>query len=100
MEDATEKHPVSPGMILPAQELFADMLLVTGHYPPSLAQYQAVLVRSPNRFNSLYGAARAAELAGKMTKAGFCYKKLIEITVADTKRTRLQQARIFLEKIN
>lgn len=100
METATEKHPVSPGMILPAQELFADMLLEVGHYRLALAQYQAALVRSPNRFNSLYGAARAAELAGEKTKAAFFYQKLIEIAAADTKRTRLKQARNFMKKIN
>ena len=99
MESATEKHPVSPGMILPAQELFADMLLEVGHYRLALAQYQAALVRSPNRFNSLYGAARAAELAGEKTKAAFYYQKLIDITAADTKRTHLQSAKKFMEKI-
>lgn len=98
MEDATEKHPVSPGMILPAQELFADMLLESGQYRQALARYQAALARSPNRFNSLYGAARAAELAGEMSKAGFYYQKLLKITEADAKRTRLQHARNFLEK--
>ena len=98
METATEKHAVSPGMILPAQELYADMLLEAGHYRLALSQYQAALVRSPNRFNSLYGAARAAELAGEKTKAGFYYQKLTKISIADTKRIRVQQAKTFLEK--
>jgi hypothetical protein len=56
-------------------------------------------VRSPNRFNSLYGAARAAELAGEKTKAAFYYQKLIDITTADTKRAHLQSAKKFMEKI-
>lgn len=98
MEGAAEKHPVSPGMILPAQELYADMLLEVGQYRPALIQYQATLIRSPNRFNSLFGAARAAELAEEISKAGFYYKTLIKITEADAKRTRLRQARNFLEK--
>jgi tetratricopeptide (TPR) repeat protein len=97
METETEKHPVSPGMILPAQELFADMLLEVGRYQLALAQYQAALVRSPNRFNSLYGAARAAELAGERTKAAFYFNKLIEITAVDAKRTQLQSAKNFME---
>ncbi len=98
MEGATEKHPVSPGMILPAQELYADMLFEVGQYRPALIQYQAALARSPNRFNSLFGAARAAELAGEISKAGFYYQTLIKITEADSTRTRLQQASNFLEK--
>lgn len=97
MEGATEKHPVSPGMILPAQELYADMLLEAGQYRVALGHYQAALARSPNRFNSLFGAARAAELAGEISKAGFYYQKLIKITEAGASRTRLQQARKFLE---
>ena len=98
MEAATEKHAVSPGMILPAQELYADMLLEAGHYRSALSYYKASLVSSPNRFNSLYGAARAAELAGEKTKAGFYYQKLTKLSIADTKRIRVQQARNFLEK--
>ena len=98
MEGATEKHPVSPGMILPAQELYADMLLEGGQYRQALIQYQAALARSPNRFNSLFGAARAAELAGDISKAVFYYQALIKITEADAGRARLQQARNFLEK--
>ena len=59
-EDAVDKHPVTPGEVLPARELYADMLLETGQYRPSLEQYRDVLTRSPNRLNALLGAAAAA----------------------------------------
>ena len=63
-EDAVDKHPVTPGEVLPARELYADMLLETGHFQSSLEQYQVVLKRSPNRLNALLGAAKAAAGTG------------------------------------
>ena len=96
MEAATEKHPVTPGEILPARELLGDMLLESGRYEEAQAQYLAALERSPNRFNSLYGAGRAAEQGGDANKAALYYRKLVEVTDADAERERLQQAKTFL----
>jgi len=61
MEASTEKNPVTPGEVLPAMELYGDMLLDAERYDDARRQYEAALDRSPNRFNSLYGAGRAAE---------------------------------------
>jgi len=63
-EDSVDKHPVTPGEVLPARELYADMLFETGNYEESLAQYQLVLQGSPNRLNAMLGAARTAKMAG------------------------------------
>lgn len=63
-EDAVDKHPVTPGEVLPARELFADMLLETGNHADALTQYQVVLKGSPNRLNALIGAANAASKSG------------------------------------
>jgi tetratricopeptide (TPR) repeat protein len=96
LEASTEKHPVTPGEVLPARELFADMLLDIGHYKEAQAEYQAVLKRRVNRFNSLYGAGRAAELAGKKEVAAEYYHKLLESTSgADTEQPQLKHARLF-----
>ncbi|HEV8264883.1 MAG TPA: hypothetical protein VGQ06_08015, partial [Gemmatimonadales bacterium] len=64
VEDVTEKHPVTPGELLPARELHADLLLAIGRYGEARAAYDATLEREPGRARSIYGAARAAELAG------------------------------------
>ena len=96
LEAATEKHPVTPGEILPSRELLADMLLEIGYYKKALTEYEASLAYSANRFNSLYGAGRAAELNGDKDKAVFYYKKLVEVTSEDSKRERLLQAKAFL----
>lgn len=96
LETSTEKHPVTPGELLPAQELLADMFFEVGRYPEAQAQYQAALERSPNRFNSLFGAGRAAELRGDYDKATFYYQKLVEVSATGVDRERVAQAKAFL----
>ena len=97
LEASTEKHPVTPGEVLPARELLGDMLLQLKLPGEALAEYKAALERSPNRFNSLFGAGRAAELAGDGEAAANYYGVLVEVTAkADTERKRLQQARAYV----
>lgn len=68
-EDAVDKHPVTPGEIIPARELLAEMLLLSGDHRGALAQYEEVLRGSPYRLNALLGAARSAEAAGRLENA-------------------------------
>ncbi len=97
MEATTEKNPVTPGEVLPAQELFGDMLRSAGRYEAAIAAYEKALDRSPNRFNSLYGAGRAAEAAGLSERAAFFYQRLIDISANDISgRPRLDRAREYL----
>ena len=70
LEDVTEKHPVTPGAILPARELLGDMLLELGRPVLARAAYDSALALQPRRARSLMGAARAAELAGDRAAAG------------------------------
>jgi hypothetical protein len=72
-EDSVDKHPVTPGEVLPARELYADMLLETGQYRLSLEQYRNVLKRYPNRLNALLGAAAAATQLEEMNLAAQYY---------------------------
>jgi uncharacterized protein HemY len=46
-------------------------------------EYEAVLKVAPNRFNALYGAARAAEAFGNETVAKQYIQKLSEISPGD-----------------
>jgi hypothetical protein len=85
MEDSTGKHPVTPGEVLPARELLGDMFFELADYKNALSSYEAVLQKSPNRFNSLYGAGRAAEKSGDTKKAMSYYKQLSAI--CDTTNT-------------
>lgn len=64
IEDGTEKSAVTPGPIAPARELLAEMFLRLNRPFDALQQFRTTLIKEPNRFRSLYGAAHAASLAG------------------------------------
>jgi tetratricopeptide (TPR) repeat protein len=97
MEAGTEKHPVTPGEVLPARELLGDMYMELGRYPEALAAYEGTLARSPNRFNSLYGAGMAAAKVGEMKKASGYFDALLAVSErSDTDRPRLVEVRGFV----
>jgi tetratricopeptide (TPR) repeat protein len=97
LEAATEKHPVTPGPILPAREMLGDMLIELNQPAEALRVYEASLRDSPNRFNGLYGAARAAELSGNKKQANDYYAKIVTLTAhADSDRPELQKVKEFL----
>ena len=82
LDDASEKHPVTPGAILPAREQLGELLAELGRPKEALAEYEASLKRAPGRLVGLYGAARSAKLAGDTAKARTYYAKLAELTAA------------------
>jgi len=69
LEDSTDKHPVTPGAILPAREQLADLLLELGNSDQALREYETSLRTAPARFNSYLGASQAAALAGQKDTA-------------------------------
>jgi hypothetical protein len=96
-EDAVDKHPVTPGAVLPVREILADLLLENGAAPEALREYEAVLKTAPGRFNATAGAARAADKAGDNTKARAYAMRLREIAnSAQTSRPELEWARVYL----
>ena len=95
LEEKTGKHPVTPGPPLPARELLGDMLLEMGQPTEALAAYEASLREAPNRFNSLYGTARAAERSQNIERARALYAALLAQCVANSPRPELAQARRF-----
>lgn len=99
LEDSTEKHPVTPGAILPAREMLGDLLLEMNQSAPALKEYETVSQNAPGRFNSLYGAGRAAELSGDSKKARAYYHRLLMLcTLSDNLRPELRQAKTYLER--
>ncbi|OLE39941.1 MAG: hypothetical protein AUG00_00030 [Candidatus Rokubacteria bacterium 13_1_20CM_2_70_7] len=98
-EEATEKHPVTPGPILPARELLGDMLLDLGQPAQALKEFEVSHRVEPNRFQGLAGAARAAESAGDAAKARTYYTQLVALAAkADSERPEVQRAKAFLTK--
>ena len=99
MEDKTEKHPVTPGEVIPAREFLGDMLLQMQQNENALQTYETVLIKSPNRFNALYGAGLAAERYGNIQKAVFYYKQLSTMMdPAKADRPELASVNLFLKK--
>ena len=93
-EDRTDKHNVTPGVILPARELLGEMLLELKQPAQAMVEFEATLRTAPNRFNALSGAARAAKLSGDNEKAKTYYAKLLSICEhADGDRPELQEGR-------
>jgi tetratricopeptide (TPR) repeat protein len=79
---------------IPAREMLADMLLETKRPQQALAEYQTDLKLNPNRFNGLYGAARAAEEAGKVNDASEYYALLLKVCDgSNSTRPELSRAR-------
>ncbi len=100
LEATTDKNAVTPGEVLPVAELYGDMLLENGRDEDALAAYRVALVRSPGRFNSLFGAGKAAYNSGDMVAAGEYFSELLSNTAnADETRTQLVEARSIMNEI-
>ncbi|HVL55518.1 MAG TPA: hypothetical protein VM491_03375 [Burkholderiaceae bacterium] len=96
-EDATQKHVVTPGPLVPAREALAYRLLADGDAAAALREFEATLQREPNRYRTLAGAAQAAERAADRATAERYYRQLLELTRdGDSQRPEIAQAQRFL----
>ena len=99
LDDATDKHPVTPGAVLPAREQLGELLLELKQPTQALQEFETSLRSAPNRFNGIYGAARAARLASDQKKARMYYGKLIALVAqADSLRPEIKEARAHLSR--
>ena len=85
-------------LAMPAREMLGDLFLELKKPAEALAAYQASLRMSPNRFDGLYGAARAAESAGKAQEAREYYAQLAKIAAPGADRSELQEVKVNLAK--
>jgi hypothetical protein len=94
-EGRTEKAAITPGPLAPAREQLGEMLLATKDAGAALKEFEATLLSEPNRFRALYGAARAAALAGDDGASRRYFSELVAMcTRASTPlRPELQEAR-------
>jgi tetratricopeptide (TPR) repeat protein len=91
LEESMDKEAVTPGAVVPAREMLAE-LLRPDRLQDALTEYENVLKIAPNRFNALYGAAITAEALGNRTVANRYFQKLTEIAVRE-ERPELVTAR-------
>jgi tetratricopeptide (TPR) repeat protein len=79
---------------IPTREMMAEILLMAKRPEQALAEYETDLKFNPNRFNGLYGAAQAAELAGKQVKAAQYYAELVRVCAgSNSSRPELNRAK-------
>jgi len=94
-EDALGDEPEG----IPTREMIAEILLAAKRPQQALAEYQTDLKLNPNRFNGLYGAARAAEEAGKQSAANEYYALLLKTCEGGSStRPELSRAKELLAK--
>lgn len=97
LEGTIEKHPVTPGAILPPYEALGDLLTDLGRPAEAFEAYEASDAIWPGRYNTLLGAARSAREAGKDHAANTYYEKLLYIT-GDTDRPAISEAQEFINQ--
>lgn len=99
VEDSTDKHPVTPGSVVPARELLGELYLELNQPAEASREFAATLKDSPNRAMALYGAARAAELQGDRAAAKRLYQTFLELQGgSNAQSAEIQSARAFVEK--
>lgn len=96
-EDKTEKHIMMPGRVIPVREMLGELLLDLKQPKAALVEFERSLASDPNRFRNLYGAGRAAQLAGDRTKAREYYKRLLD-QAGDASRPEIKQAKAALSR--
>jgi len=83
---------------IPIRELIADMLFEAKRPREALTEYETSLKTDPGRFNSLYGAAQAAEQVGDHSKANQYYSELVRnCGGSSSERAELKHAREVVE---
>ena len=83
---------------IPAREMLADMLSELKRPAEALAEYQTDIKNSPNRFDALLGAARAAQAAGDAAVAQSFYAQLASICSPGADRPELAEVKTFLAR--
>ena len=82
-------------LAVPAREMLGDLLLELKRPADAFPEYQTALKHSPDRFDSLYGAARSAQLAGNSVDARSYFAKLTQICAPAADRPELAEAKSF-----
>ena len=96
-----EKHSMYIGSVTPipdvlvrVEEQRGDLMMELELYDEALAAFELSLAASPRRFNTLYAAGRAAELAGRAQLARRYFTRLLDLTAgAESARPELAYAR-------
>jgi hypothetical protein len=97
LEDRSGKHVAMENRLSPIRELLGELLMEAQEPAQALKEFETSLRNNPNRYRSFAGAARAAERAGELARAGSYYEKLVLLAGnADTARPDIIAAKQYL----
>ena len=97
LESETSKAAVTPGEIIPADELLADLYLALNKPVKALEMYKLNLEGHPFRFNGLYGAAKAAKKLNDTKLAVYYFDQLVKLTLGtNSSRPEISEAKEFI----
>ncbi len=97
LESKSDKHPVTPGPLVPARELLGEMLLEMNRPDAALVEFEREIATEPNRYRAIANATRAAEQSGDRQMARALADQLLELTAKrDTQRPEVLQAKLLL----
>jgi tetratricopeptide (TPR) repeat protein len=91
-EAAVEKHPITPGALLPPNEALGDLLMALDRPADALQAYAASDEIWPGRYNTLLGAIRSTQAAGDTRAAAKWSSRLVEVA-PESERDSIEQAR-------
>ncbi len=93
LEGTVQKHPITPGALLPPFEALGDLLMDLDRPAEALEAYEDGLEVWPQRYRSLLGAAQAAEAAGEERRAQEHTAALLEVVDPESDRVGVEAAR-------
>ena len=97
LESKTSKAAVTPGEIIPADELLADLYLALNKPEQALEAYKINLEGHPFRFNGIYGAAKAAEKLNNIKLAVYYFDQLVKLSAkTNSSRPEISEAKDYL----
>jgi tetratricopeptide (TPR) repeat protein len=83
LEGSVEKHPVTPGALLPPYEALGDLFLELGRYAEARAAYEASDRRWPGRYNTLLGAMRSVAMTDEVSAVRIAGRLLVQAGASD-----------------
>lgn len=98
LERRSPKHPVTPGAIVPAEELLGDLHHELRDFRAARAAYEASDARVPGRFNTILGLARTSDALGDAASARSHYQRLLAIAAPSSMRAGVEEARAYLAR--
>ncbi len=102
-EAANLQDKVGQGEVdIPAREMLADILLESGRPAEALAEYKESMKFSPNRFNGVFNAGKAAEAVGDKADARHFFEAVLNTTDNGSRSNRPEvgYAKSFLARTN